>query len=254
MVIVGFAAVGYKTFGLKFKKSDNSTDYENIEDEKDPSDPPTITTEELKEKIDRNEDIVIIDIQTVDNYLKKHIPNALSIPQEDLVKRYKELPKDKEIIVTSAGEKVDTCDTCTQGARALISFGFSNIKNFKEGVLGWESKGYAVIAGNEVTYKNIDVDGLKLKIDDQENVLIIDIRDEEEFNKEHIKGAIYMPFENIISRKDDLSKEKEIIIYDKAGYRSKLVTESLVKEGFLSATNLLDGFKKWKEKGYPVEN
>jgi len=254
MVIIGFGAVGYKTFGFKWKNSDSSLDYEYIDDKNNPGDPPIITTEELKEKIDSdNDNFIIVDVQTVDEYLKKHIPNALSMPQEELARRYKELPKDKEIIVTSAGKQLDTCNACTQAARTLISLGFSNTKNFKEGIWGWESKGYPVIAGSEITYKNIDVDKLKLKIDDQENVLIIDIRDEIEFTKEHIKGATYMSFEDILSKKDELPKDKEIIIYDKAGFRSKLVTESLVKEGFLSATNLLDGFKKWKEKDYPVE-
>lgn len=254
MVIAGFTAVGYKTFGFKWKKSDSDFSYDDIDDENDPNDPPTISVEDLKAKVDSNDDFIIIDIQTVENYLKKHIPNSLSMPQEDLARRYKELPKDKEIIVTSAGKKVDTCDACTQSTRTLISFGFSNVKNFKEGVLGWESKGYPVITGEEVTYKNIDVDKLKLKIDDQEDILVIDVRDEAEFNKEHIKGATYISFENILSKKEELPKEKEIIIYDKAGYRSKLITESLVKDGFLSVTNLLDGFKKWKEKDYPMES
>lgn len=255
MVITGFIAVGFKTFGLKWEDKDSSnTDYENIEDENDPGDPPIITSKELKEKIDKNEDMIIVDVQSVENYLKKHIPNALSIPQKDLLRRYKELPEDKEIIVTSAGQQVDECDTCTQSARSLISFGFSNVKNLKEGVLGWESKGYPVIAGKEVTYKNIDVDKLKLKIDDQEDILIIDVRDEKEFNKEHIKGATYVSFENILSKKEELPKDQEIIVYDKAGFRSKLVTESLVKEGFLSVTNLLDGFKEWQKKEYPTEN
>ena len=254
MVIIGFAAVGYKTFGFKWRKSDSDLSYEDVDDETDPSDPPGISVEELKAKVDNDDDFVIVDIQTVENYLKKHIPNALSIPQEDLAKRYKELPKDKEIIITAAGKKVDTCNLCIQGTKTLISLGFSNVKHFREGVLGWESKGYPIITGKEVTYKNIDVEKLKLKIDDQEDILIIDIRDENEFIKEHIKGATYISFENILSQKDDLPKEKEIIIYDKAGFRSKLVTEGLVKEGFLSTTNLLDGFKKWKEKEYPTES
>ncbi len=253
MVIMGFVVVGYKSFGLKWHKSNDNTSYENIDNESDPTDPPLITSEELKKKMDENENMIVVDIQTVENYLKKHIPNSISIPQEELARRYKELPKDKEIIVTTAGDISDSCDTCKQGARSLMSFGFKDIKRFKEGVVGWEAKGYPVIAGENVTYKNIDADKLKLKLDDQEDMLIIDVRDEEEFNKEHIKGAIYMPFENILSKKDELPKEKEIIIYDKAGFRSKLVTESFVKEGYLSVTNLLDGFKNWQEKGYPTE-
>lgn len=255
IVITGFTVSAYRIFGHQLFKGKQTAESKSEESKSSAAANETsiISVDELKNKINNNEDFVLVDVQDVENYLKKHIPNSISIPQKDLTKRYKELPKDKEIIITSAGEKIDTCDICTQGVKTLASLGFSNVKNLREGVVGWETKGYPVITGQEVTFKNMDIDKLKQKIDDHEDILVIDIRDEQEYNSEHIKGAVHMSFENIISKKDQLPKNKEIIIYDKAGSRSRLVTESLVKEGILSATNLLDGFKKWKEKNYPVE-
>lgn len=255
VVIAGFAMFGYKIFGPSrlISSGSNILSSSDNEEETNLQDPPVISAEELKEKIDNQDDFILLDIQSLEGYLKKHIPNSISIPQQELTDKYKKLPRDKEIVVTSAGDKVDSCDACTQSARTLISLGFSSVYDFKEGVLGWENKGFPVIAGQEVTYKNINADKLKQKIEDDEDILILDIRDEEEYKSEHIKKSVHMPFENIMSKKEELPMDKEIIIYDKAGHRSKLVTESLVKEGFLSATNLLDGFKKWKENDYPIE-
>jgi rhodanese-related sulfurtransferase len=253
-VLAGFTMFFYRTFGPKEIKQNKNVEIKTEETKRNPDDPPVISIDELKIKIDRKEDFILLDVQNNEGYLAKHIPNAISIPAAQLLERYKELPRDKEIVVTSAGEKADTCGICTQAAKTLISLGFKNVKDLKEGVLGWEAKGYPIVSGKTVTYKNIDVDKLKQKIDDHENILIIDIRDKEEYDAEHIQGAIYMAFEGIIQKKNELPRDKEIIIYDKKGDRSKLVTEFLVKNGLIQVTNLLDGFKKWKEKGYPVES
>lgn len=252
-VLAGLTMFFYKTFSPKEIKSNKNVEIKTEKEKRNPDDPPLISVDELKEKIDRKEDFILVDVQSSEAYLAKHIPNAISIPAAQITERYKELANDKEIVVTSAGGNADSCGLCTQAAKSLISLGFKNVKDFKEGISGWEAKGYPVVSGQTVTYKNIDVDKLKQKIDDRENILIVDVRDKEEYDAGHIKGAIYMAFEGILSKKNELPRDKEIIIYDKKGDRSKLVTETLVKNGLIQITNLIDGFKKWQEKGYPVE-
>lgn len=255
VVIAGFMIFGYRIFNPNEGNQAKKVKVDQINEVKaDPGDPQIITTDELKEKIDQNEDIVMVDIQSIENYLTKHIPNSISIPRDELTNRYKELSNDKEIIIMGAGKDIDKCNQCTQAAKTLISLGLTNVKDFKEGIAGWEAKGYPTVTGQDVTFKNIDADKLKQKIDDREDIMIIDIRDEEEYNIEHIKSATHIDFSSILSKKEELSNDKMIIIYDTVGHRSKLVTENLVKEGVLTATNLLDGFKGWKEKDYPVEN
>lgn len=254
VVVAGFVIVGYRTFNPEETKSDKNAKIDQISEAKaEPGDPQVISVDDLKEKIDKNEDFVMVDIQSIENYLSKHIPGSMSVPSGELTDRYGELPKDKEIIVIGAGKDVDKCDKCTQAAKTLISLGLTNVKDFKEGIYGWESKGYPTVTGQEVTYKNIDTEKLKQKIDDKENIMIIDVRNGSEYADGHIIGAVHFPFNDIMSRKDELPKDKIIIIYDTVGHRSKLVTENLVKEGILNATNLLDGFKKWQDNDYPTE-
>lgn len=253
-VLFSIIFFGYKTWGPTDEKpkyvSTKTTTTSSNEEEKNT--PKVISSEELKTKIDKNENILLLDVQNRENFATKHLPNAINIPAEELTDRKDELPKDKEIIVMASGEKIDKCQMCQRAAESLISFGLPNILHYKEGVAGWEEKGLPIILGTATTYKNINAQQLKQKIDDKENIFVVDLRSEEEYNQKHIKGAVFMPFEGILAKIDELPRDKEIIFYDKTGERSKLVVEQLVKNGLINATNLIEGFRIWEEKDYPT--
>ena len=61
---------------------------------------PRITVQELKAKMDKGEDLVIIDVRTGEDYAGSRIKikGAVRIPIVQMEERYKELPKDKQII------------------------------------------------------------------------------------------------------------------------------------------------------------
>lgn len=65
---------------------------------------PRITIQELKEKMDRAEPIVILDVRSGDDYARSQvkITGAIRIPGIQLKDRYKELPADREIITYCA--------------------------------------------------------------------------------------------------------------------------------------------------------
>lgn len=212
---------------------------------------PIISTAELKDKIDNNENIYLLDVQSEESYLEKHLPGSFNIPYDQLETRKKELPNNKEIIVICTNDS--TCQTSTKAAELLQNSGYSNIKDFKEGVLSWEEQNLPIITGFEATYKSISIEQLKQKLDNQENIAILDIREKSDFNKSHIKNAIHMPFEEISKKIKELPRNKELIVYDKTNNRSKLITEMLTKKGFTQAMNLQASFQEWLDKNYPIE-
>jgi len=244
----------YRTWGPKNETPKiKSNRVEQVEEEDDTNVPDVITTDELKEKLEKKEDIVLLDVQDRESYISKHIPNAINIPLEELANKKDKLPKEKEIIVMSAGEKIDKCGSCREAAKTLATMGFPHIRYYKEGIAAWEEEGLPLIIGNTTSYKNINIDQLKQEIDDKEDIMIVDIRDKAEYDNSHIKGAIHMPFEGILDKIDTFPRNKKIIFYDETGTSSKLVVEQFVKNGLIYAENLVDGFKLWKEKGYPTE-
>ncbi len=60
----------------------------------------TITREELKEKIDRGDDFVLVDTLGEDYYRQSHLPGAISLPLEEIDRAVEVLPdKEAEIVV-----------------------------------------------------------------------------------------------------------------------------------------------------------
>ncbi len=87
----------------------------------------TISSFELKEKLDRGEDLVVLDIRSEEELKKfKRIEDerVLHIPQSELRERYDEIPKDKEVVIV-----------CQIGARSYEAYRFLKSKGFKCKVL-----------------------------------------------------------------------------------------------------------------------
>jgi rhodanese-related sulfurtransferase len=101
-------------------------------------------------------------------------------------------------------------------------------------------------------FKNISPDELKqlLENKDAEKFILVDARDEEEFEKEHLPNAINIDKYNFLDFAETTPKEKTLIIYCRSGRRSQRMAQKLIRKGFMSVYNLLGGFNAWIESGY----
>lgn len=74
---------------------------------------------------------------------------------------------------------------------------------------------------------------------DLNNVIIIDVRSEAEFNSGHVKNAIHIPFQEISSKIESITKDKSkrILLYCASGGRSGMALRSLKEMGYSNATN-----------------
>lgn len=57
-----------------------------------------ITLQELKSKLDNKSHVIIVDARGKNSFEQEHIKGAISMPVEEVEARYKELPKNKEIV------------------------------------------------------------------------------------------------------------------------------------------------------------
>ena len=102
----------------------------------------TITAEELKKKIDSNEDFILVDVLSNESYEGKHLPKAINIPVGELEERApNELPdKSKEIIVYCGSTQ---CQASPKAAKKLEELGYTNVADFESGLAGWQEAGYS---------------------------------------------------------------------------------------------------------------
>ncbi len=104
----------------------------------------------------------------------------------------------------------------------------------------------------------ISLEDLKKKIDKKDDFILLDVRDEEEYNKKHISGSQSIPVDIIDSEYHKLSKDEEIIVYCSSGCSSCSTSSTkaynkLKDLGFSNLMKLEEGFPEWQDAGYPVE-
>ena len=102
--------------------------------------------------------------------------------------------------------------------------------------------------------KETTVDEVKRRLDAPRNFVLVDVREESEWNAGHIPGAIHLG-KGVIER--DIEQkvpetDKEIILYCGGGFRSALAAESLTKMGYTNVISMDGGWRGWKEAGHPV--
>jgi len=97
-------------------------------------------------------------------------------------------------------------------------------------------------------YINIDVEkAYEMLEGNPEQIILLDVRTEEEYSAEYIPGAINIPLSDLESRIDELDSSKAIIVYCKSGGRSRTASETLAQRGFI-VYNMEGGINAWKEK------
>ncbi|MFB1098482.1 sulfurtransferase TusA family protein [Terribacillus sp. JSM ZJ617] len=94
--------------------------------------PHTVQNEEIIQKLDSGEDVVILDVREPAEYTFGHIPGAVSIPLGELESRMDEISKDKEVyVVCRTGSRSDLA------SKQMEEKGFKNIKNAVQGMVEW---------------------------------------------------------------------------------------------------------------------
>lgn len=102
--------------------------------------------------------------------------------------------------------------------------------------------------------KEATVDEVKKKLDGGEKLLLVDVREESEFAKDHLPGAIHLGKgvieRDIETRIPDLNAP--LVLYCGGGFRSALAADNLQKMGYTNVISMDGGVREWREKQYPM--
>ena len=103
--------------------------------------------------------------------------------------------------------------------------------------------------------RETNVEQVKKKMDSGGKFILVDVREESEFAKDHLPGAIHLGKgvieRDIEARIPDLSAE--IVLYCGGGFRSALAADALQRMGYTNVISLDGGWRAWQESGMPVE-
>jgi len=102
--------------------------------------------------------------------------------------------------------------------------------------------------------KQIDYREIKKRLDAGEKFILVDTREDLEWAKGHVPGAIHLG-KGIIER--DIEKtipdhNAPVVLYCGGGFRSALAADNLQKMGYTNVISMDGGWRGWTESGYPV--
>ena len=101
--------------------------------------------------------------------------------------------------------------------------------------------------------KNITPTEVQQKLDSKQPVLILDVRQPQEYSSDgHIKGARLMPLNSLRNRLEELPRNTPIVCVCRSGARSRTASELLQTQGFADVSNMGGGMFAWKRARLPV--
>lgn len=80
----------------------------------------------------------------------------------------------------------------------------------------------------------------------QEDVIIIDVRDNDSFEEDRIPGAIHLSVPQLQDFCETQDKAQTILLYCYRGISSQSVAQHLASQGFTEVCSLIGGFAQWK--------
>jgi rhodanese-related sulfurtransferase len=97
---------------------------------------PTIGRDELREKIDRGDEFVLIDALAPMSFARSHLPGAINLPPEWVDERGPgRIPAfGTEVVVYCSGP---TCDSSVIVGERLLELGYRNVRHYVDGKSGW---------------------------------------------------------------------------------------------------------------------
>ena len=153
------------------------------------------------------------------------------------------LPYDKQVLlVLEAPSHLD------RAVRYLFRAGYERITGYlKGGIEAWYSSGLPVESMNLIS-----VHQLKRALEQGEEMLILDVRGDEEWESGHLPGAKHIFVGHLEQRLSEVPKGKPVVAYCESGHRSGIAASILLRTGYPRVSNVPGSITAWKAAGFPI--
>ena len=220
----------------------------------------------VRNKLLNKEEVAFLDVREEDPHAQEHPLFAANFPLSRIeIDAYGKLPRKNVPIVTlDDGEGY-----ATLAAQRLIALGFTDVSVYEGGVQGWKAAGGELFRDVNVPSKSfgelveskrhtpsLSAQEVKKLLDDQEDVVVVDVRRFDEYNTMSIPSGISVPGAELVLRVPELAPNpKTKIIVNCAGRtRSIIGTQSLINAGIPNEVNALrNGTIGWTLAGQELD-
>jgi hydroxyacylglutathione hydrolase len=131
--------------------------------------------------------------------------------------------------------------------RYLFRIGYDALEGYILGVTAWSVKALPI-----KHFGLLSVQELKARLDNGEDLMLLDVRSDEEWNSERIEGAIHMYVGHIEERVSETLTDQTTAVICQTGNRASLGASILQRKGYTDLHVVLGGMLAWQNAGYNV--
>ena len=111
-----------------------------------------------------------------------------------------------------------------------------------------------IVEDAKARVREVSIDDVKARLDRGDKFILVDVREESEYAKDHLPGAIHLG-KGVIER--DIEErvpelDTPVVLYCGGGYRSALAADNLQKMGYSNVLSMNGGIRGWREKHFPL--
>ena len=118
------------------------------------------------------------------------------------------------------------------------------------------ASGAEIIRRAKEQIREVDPRDVHDLLESRNGEVIVDVREQTEFEESHIPGAVHVPRGHLESRIEGAAgdKDQRVVLYCASGNRSALAAKTLQEElGYRNVESMTGGITLWKDRGYEVE-
>lgn len=188
-------------------------------------------------------DVVVLDTRSYHAFASQHIPSSWHLDLSGNFPTFAGwvLPTNKDILLV-ADDYNNALETNIWARRV----GVDRII----GYLDVGMPGYAMEGFTTSHIELISTEDLHDMIVGKANFVLLDVRAPQEYNDNHIKGAVNIPVSDLRTRYNELDKEKITVLICSSGIRSSLGASILEQHGFKKLHNVAGGMSGYSASGY----
>ncbi len=111
-----------------------------------------------------------------------------------------------------------------------------------------------IVQDAKTRVREADVHEIKKRLDTGEELVLVDVREDSEWARGHIAGAVHLG-KGVIERDAEQAfpdRSAPLVLYCGGGFRSALAADSLQKMGYTNVISMDGGWKGWTDAGYPT--
>ncbi len=224
---------------------------------------PRLPAADLKERLDRGDNLVVLDSRPLEEFRNMSIPTGTDCPGAELVHRVKEVVTDPDtlVVVNCAGRTRSII-----GSQSLINAGLENpVMALENGTMGWELAGFEVVRGNELHapdpgadaeawskeaagavaerfgVRTVSADQLaQWSADASRTTYLLDVRTPGEFADGRLTGSVNAPGGQLVQATDEYvaTRNARLVLVDDNGVRATMTASWLQQLGWSDAVVL----------------